>query len=391
MLKPVDTLRMVRAELMAGQTNVLIGLGRSALLFLILSTHQGRNGSLAKKIWKPNGTWVSTEQEPPYATTQTKWQCANDRSWKYSWVQSMDPKHKLHTGRELCDIVPAGAQIFIIGDSLTGQLHWSWADRLNHSGELNSISWPGPMHAACCRNGACLIHVYAALSVVEPRGRCSFTSEKEVLRKCARAVCAVDTNYLVRLQEQLFQNASVVIMNDWAHLHRAIKLVRSCYSKVAIDTDSWYDATMDVLRWWRSQAAMKASALRSLTSARIFYRTSPPSAEWFMNKQKRKQFPIEHPCGVQEVQERKNRILEMELIAHPDVAYSHATWAIVNNFTSDMYLKAGHEVIDLAEMLGVRVDAHKGSWNGKGDLLHFCMPGAPDYALDAIVDIIFGS
>ena len=42
-------------------------------------------------------------------------------------------------------------------------------------------------------------------------------------------------------------------------------------------------------------------------------------------------------------------------------------------------------VIDVAAMLGLRVDAHPGSTAGGTDGLHFCMPGPLDYALDIVL------
>ena len=49
------------------------------------------------------------------------------------------------------------------------------------------------------------------------------------------------------------------------------------------------------------------------------------------------------------------------------------------------FLAAGHGVIDVAAMLGLRVDAHPGSTAGGTDGLHFCMPGPLDYALDIVL------
>ena len=51
-----------------------------------------------------------------------------------------------------------------------------------------------------------------------------------------------------------------------------------------------------------------------------------------------------------------------------------------------MRRQAGLEVIDLEVLLGVRIDATPGA----GDWLHYCLPGVPDYALDAILTRLAG-
>ena len=56
-----------------------------------------------------------------------------------------------------------------------------------------------------------------------------------------------------------------------------------------------------------------------------------------------------------------------------------------NGAAAAAFLAAGHGVIDVAAMLGLRVDAHPGSTAGGTDGLHFCMPGPLDYALDIVL------
>ena len=65
--------------------------------------------------------------------------------------------------------------------------------------------------------------------------------------------------------------------------------------------------------------------------------------------------------------------------------YGHEVVDVANGAAAAAFLAAGHEVIDVAAMLGLRVDAHPGSTAGGTDGLHFCMPGPLDYALDIVL------
>ena len=64
--------------------------------------------------------------------------------------------------------------------------------------------------------------------------------------------------------------------------------------------------------------------------------------------------------------------------------YSHNTIGEINAMSVAAYLAAGHGVIDVENMLGMRRDAHL-DWGGgvhSSDALHYCEPGPVDYALD---------
>ena len=65
--------------------------------------------------------------------------------------------------------------------------------------------------------------------------------------------------------------------------------------------------------------------------------------------------------------------------------YGHEVVDVANGAAAAAFLAAGHGVIDVAAMLGLRVDAHPGSTAGGTDGLHFCMPGPLDYALDIVL------
>ena len=65
--------------------------------------------------------------------------------------------------------------------------------------------------------------------------------------------------------------------------------------------------------------------------------------------------------------------------------YSHQLVFAINDVSAAAFRAHGHGVIDLESMLGARVDAHPGSFDGTGDKLHFCQPGPTDWGLDAIL------
>ena len=60
---------------------------------------------------------------------------------------------------------------------------------------------------------------------------------------------------------------------------------------------------------------------------------------------------------------------------HVDIPCTgHDAVGLVNAASVSAFVAAGHEVIDVGPMLGLRIDAHPGSVTGKNDALHFCMP-----------------
>lgn len=81
-------------------------------------------------------------------------------------------------------------------------------------------------------------------------------------------------------------------------------------------------------------------------------------------------------------------LAEVGELASPPVGegeFGHEVLDVANAAGSAAFLAAGHEVFDVAAMLGLRVDAHPGSSAGGTDGLHFCMPGPLDYVLDILL------
>ena len=63
--------------------------------------------------------------------------------------------------------------------------------------------------------------------------------------------------------------------------------------------------------------------------------------------------------------------------------YGHDQWDMINAAAVAAFKKRGHAILDVAAMLGARVDAHPASLTGRQlDGLHFCIPGPLDYVLD---------
>ena len=60
--------------------------------------------------------------------------CAADTSWRYTWREKGETAQPALTGKELCQLLPDGAQVLSMGDSISEQLLSSWRARLFTSG-----------------------------------------------------------------------------------------------------------------------------------------------------------------------------------------------------------------------------------------------------------------
>jgi len=172
--------------------------------------------------------------------------------------------------------------------------------------------------------------------------------------------------------------------------------VEKCYD----DED---EAVRKVLQWWRVQMRAKARAFAS-TRARVFYRTSPPAGDRFIGPN----HPQTAPLNIEDARSNGDEkgppgltysdILENygsdEAVDDDDDSadiqrpsqYFHNIVKDVNAMGKEEFRAAGHGVVDLEDMIGVRQDGHPASLTGVGDMLHYCMPGVPDYSLEATLD-----
>jgi len=136
-------------------------------------------------------------------------------------------------------------------------------------------------------------------------------------------------------------------------------------------------ARNDALRFWRRQVAAIAAHIRDAhPTVRAFYRTSPAPAEFKVRGKGWPGGPLREIGPLEGAQNDE---------------YDHNILRNMNDIGAAAFQSAGHGVIDVETMLGLRVDSHPASHSstGEGDALHFCMPGVPDYALDYILRSIF--
>lgn len=376
--------------------------------------------------------------------------CAWDNSWKYAWVPEKEPQRDLFTGQELCQKLPSNSSIFMFGDSLSGQLVTSWQTRLQYSQAglqdcgkqfaMPPYNFQDPSKLgygnapwSCCPNGARIQYVEAWASAIFEKGVCHFESgsANENHKSCARSFCSNPRAFDVMPKTPIefagiFQSASVVIVNEFAHLHPFITKVFDCYNDRAA-------AKRDVLRFWKSQVVAKANALRDHTHARVLYRTSPPAGDNFL-----RWHPLTVPISAKSIREPSTDILSSAvdwwtnstakskfkqvgrhltrseevatdtsserrhtISSQPAEENDHDIFAEINDMSKQAFLAAGHGILDVEEMLGTRQDAHPASrapllakavtsrHGSEADKLHYCMPGVPDYALDTVLERLF--
>ena len=194
-----------------------------------------------------------------------------------------------------------------------------------------------------------------------------------------------------------------VLYNCFAHLDEVARDLAACYSAEAPDRGAvaLSVARRDVLVWWRRELAEMAVALRrvSLKAAallgmdvRVFYRTSPPASDrWVWSSRYAKAHDLEAPeapwakpgggCGAP--------LPDAAAVYDPPPGadeYGHEAFDLINAAAVAAFDAAGHSVVDVATMLGQRVDAHPASRDGgSSDALHFCIPGPLDYVLDLVL------
>ena len=60
--------------------------------------------------------------------------CSRDVSWRLVWAESAAAAQPAFSGAELCGLLPFGAQVLSVGDSISEQLLSSWRARLYTSG-----------------------------------------------------------------------------------------------------------------------------------------------------------------------------------------------------------------------------------------------------------------
>ena len=176
-------------------------------------------------------------------------------------------------------------------------------------------------------------------------------------------------------------------------MHHTLARLEECYASIAnIDAAKTVDlAQRTLFEFWRRESVREAALLRDIardaeratasppgTRVRVFYRTSPISADALVRS-----------GPTSPLDERS--LLTIDTGGKSD-EYSHSTPPTINDIAAAAFKSAGHGVLDLEVMLGMRVDNHPGTHSKSGDTLHFCLPGAVDWALDAVLrDVVRAS
>ena len=175
-----------------------------------------------------------------------------------------------------------------------------------------------------------------------------------------------------------------LVINQFAHIHNFLGSVALCYNasgmggerrQPSLGNDLVSVATRDVLRYWALDQARWALTLRNLQrnlsshpskpiELRVFYRTSAPACDAFCVS----------PQGAPRRPVAMSELLDKATDAGAS-QYSHHLVFGINDVSRAAFRAHGHGVIDLEGMLGTRVDAHPGSYDGVGDKLH-CKAGA---------------
>ena len=360
------------------------------------------------------------------------------------WVEAgVGPE--LQSADQMCDRMQ-GTHALFIGDSLSMQIYESWRARLRQQrfaageestcgstadgatttgGWHNSHRCEGPAPELCaghcvnrdddndrhsssyavCDNGATVFMAQAFNWVMDPS---AFTSslESRIGAQCAGRLHRVPSDFgLVKIPSahlrQMLEhvakpmstrrgvqhNASRILVyyNQYAHLQKPISNMKDCYASGVSEADAWSAARRDVMRFWASDMAKWAGAFRELKEPlaerglrlQVYWRSSPAACDSVCLPDK----------GAHELAEPASLITGV--LANSKYSHDLVYW--VNDIGRAAFEAAGHGVIDLEHMLGVRVDMHPASLpNQDGtiypDTIHYCQPGPADWALDVLMN-----
>ena len=212
---------------------------------------------------------------------------------------------------------------------------------------------------------------------------------------CQDAINANPTNhYMHSTSEQelisnVFQNVTFdyVFFNHFAHHGHLTARIAEVYAHHNLTRQN---LVMDSLKFYEKEMELVARILREhFPTTKAYYRTSSPHVyEWT---------PAYQPLSNQLVTERSYA----DCVGSTAKQNKHL-WMCTktyNAIASAMFSKYGHEILDTAPAMSLRVDAHPCSNkkdNGyklfsksRSDCNHFCHPGPPDVMLQAIEAEIF--
>ena len=377
----------------------------------IVRPYQCSTGKLSNT---PNARMICSEE--------MKHRCANDTtSWRYTFRSDMDGSRPLLSGTELCDLVPRDERILFLGlgDSITHQLYMSACSRLLHDSSLN-VSSSGQRRGSSTNSfqrGVTYVNRCACRTMegagASPQFEDIYTyfwdlcSEREGGHSChiefdgAIEACATSfrlnpatfTVFPIRqahlISELRAAHPTMLVLNDFAHVHNVELALSQCYAKHLRHDAPEHNASelardlarRDMVRYLTERAVRMATLLANapLSSApRVVYRTSSPAAErWLLGSA-----AVDTPAPL--------RLPAVDIGARGEaVEHGHDMYLAVNALSAAAFRSAGHTVVDVEDMLGVRIAAHH--QDRQGDALHFCNPGPLDYVFDAMLRVLYGS
>lgn len=302
-------------------------------------------------------------------------------------------------------------------------------------------------HYSVCDNGAAVLIAEGFRWVMDISAfSASDASAQQCVRRVRRnpdhfGIVEVPAAHLVKMLASALEPARTpsgsrhpprrlaVVYNQMAHVHLFVSKVKECYIQSAGMEERTAEsaATRDVLRFWaRDQArwAVAFDVARSNVTAQaeararahgggggrgyghgggahsrtrssggdsagdggestvayshppqidVYYRTSPGACDAFC-------IP---PHGAPRAPIDPSQLVHGVFTGRSEYSHQHAF--TTNDMASSAFRARGHGVLDVEDMLGVRVDAYPSSTDGVGDKLHFCQPGPPDWALDHLI------
>ena len=179
-----------------------------------------------------------------------------------------------------------------------------------------------------------------------------------------------------------------IFFNEFAHYnHMTSRMTKGCFG---LQNLTLQDLVIDALAYFAKEMEIIAQLLKTrFPATKVYFRTSTPHTYKWMPAFK----PLEK--------------VPMEM--DPSFGYEECVsdagkhiWRCANAFNQiakEAFLRYGHQILDTAPAISLRVDAHPCSNNktngyanfnkSRTDCNHFCNPGPPDVMLQAIEAEIF--
>ena len=200
-------------------------------------------------------------------------------------------------------------------------------------------------------------------------------------------VCREEVNnspeqyYLLKIDSEeefikgLVNGYDYVFFNEWAHISFLIEHLHPCYQSHKTGSPHLKE---DVLQFYEDNLKHLSKLLADYSpNTKVYYRTSQPQVyRWVSQK------PLKHPPTP----------ISLNKWINSEFKYNWGSWDVMNRIAANAFLAHGHNVLDTAPAMSMRVDSHPCSYpyhteidpKVKVDCNHFCTPGPSLAILDAI-------